>query len=77
MLWLDYPTASAGDSILEIRAASPARFLLVAGQPIREPVVGCGPFVMNTAEEIRQAYRDYQAGTFGGPTPAMLELAGH
>lgn len=76
MLWLDYPTASVGDSTLQVRAESPARFLLITGQPIREPVVAYGPFVMNTAEEIRQAYRDYQAGKFGGPTPALLELAG-
>jgi len=40
-----------------------ARFILLAGKPIGEPVVQYGPFVMNTREEIDQAIRDYQDGT--------------
>ena len=52
----------AGD--IEI-AAGPdgAKFLLLTGQPIGEPVARMGPFVMTTEQEIRQAVRDYQAGT--------------
>jgi redox-sensitive bicupin YhaK (pirin superfamily) len=41
-----------------------ARVLVVAGKPLREPVVQHGPFVMNTAEEIKQAIRDLQTGRF-------------
>ncbi len=40
------------------------RFILVAGKPIREPIVQHGPFVMNTVDEIRQAIVDYQMGKF-------------
>ncbi|HED16667.1 MAG TPA: pirin family protein [Gammaproteobacteria bacterium] len=41
-----------------------ARFVLVSGKPINEPVVQYGPFVMNTREEIDQAMRDYQENNF-------------
>ena len=41
-----------------------ARFILVAGKPLNEPVVKYGPFVMNTQDEIRQAVVDYQSGKF-------------
>lgn len=53
-----------GDGV-EIQALEDSRFLLVAGRPIGEPVVRHGPFVMNTQEEIEQAYQDYSNGLFG------------
>lgn len=47
---------------LHARADVPARFLFVGGLPLNEPIARYGPFVMNTADEIRQAITDYQAG---------------
>jgi redox-sensitive bicupin YhaK (pirin superfamily) len=74
VLWIDYPHSTPGESSLEIVGETPSRFLVVTGTPIRERVVAYGPFVMNTEEEIRQAYRDFHSGQFGGPTPAALVL---
>ncbi len=50
---------------IRLEATTAARILVLTGEPIGEPVVGQGPFVMNTHEEIRQAVRDYQAGRMG------------
>ncbi len=58
-LLADYPV------IIE-SGAEPSSLLLLQGKPINEPVVQHGPFVMNTAEEIRQAFADYRATQFGG-----------
>lgn len=44
-----------------------ARFLLVAGKPLHEPIARHGPFVMNTQEEIRQTLKELRAGTFPSP----------
>lgn len=51
-----------GDSVTVSAEGAAARFVLLAAQPIGEPVVQYGPFVMNTREEIEQAIRDYQNG---------------
>ncbi len=48
-----------------IEAAEPARVILVAGQPLNEPIAQYGPFVMNTQAEIHQAMADYRAGRLG------------
>ena len=48
---------------LTVTAQQDARFLVLAAQPLNEPVVQYGPFVMNTREEIEQAILDYQTGT--------------
>jgi quercetin 2,3-dioxygenase len=48
-----------------IEALEPTRLLVLNGQPLDEPVVGYGPFVMNTDAEIRQAFADYQSARMG------------
>jgi redox-sensitive bicupin YhaK (pirin superfamily) len=58
----------AGDRVrLAVPAAATkgARLLLLAGQPLREPVARYGPFVMNTEAEIRKAMSDYRSGRLG------------
>jgi redox-sensitive bicupin YhaK (pirin superfamily) len=50
---------------LRIVSAENATALLLQGEPINEPIMGSGPFVMNTAEEIRQAVADYRNGKMG------------
>jgi redox-sensitive bicupin YhaK (pirin superfamily) len=52
-----------GDAV-RIEATRDARFLLIAGRPIREPVAWAGPFVMNTRGELEQAFDDYRSGRF-------------
>ncbi|KAM3327427.1 pirin-like protein isoform X1 [Capsicum chacoense] len=47
------------------KSSKPLRFVLIGGQPINEPVVQYGPFVMNTKTEVMQAYQDYQLGKNG------------
>jgi redox-sensitive bicupin YhaK (pirin superfamily) len=42
-----------------------AEVLVLGGEPIAEPVVGHGPFVMNTEQEIAQAFQDFRAGRMG------------
>jgi len=55
---------SAGSALEAATSETGARFLVIAGKPIREPIAKYGPFVMNTADEIRQAISDYQSGRF-------------
>lgn len=55
---------SAGDSLELAADAKPARVLVVAGKPLKEPVAKYGPFVMNTPEQIVQAIKDFQSGSF-------------
>ncbi|MDF1526596.1 MAG: pirin family protein [bacterium] len=53
-----------GDHIEITAGKSGLRFLLISGQPIREPVAWRGPIVMNTEEELHEAFREYRDGTF-------------
>ncbi|HDG1692702.1 TPA: pirin family protein [Kluyvera georgiana] len=50
---------------VNLHASSDAKVLVLAGEPINEPIVGYGPFVMNSQTEIAEAVRDFNSGRFG------------
>jgi redox-sensitive bicupin YhaK (pirin superfamily) len=54
----------AGSDGVRLQADQDSRLLLIAGRPLREPIVQYGPFVMNTKQEIYQAVTDFQSGQF-------------
>ena len=56
-----------GETVV-IEASEEARAILVAGTPLKEPIAAYGPFVMNTTEEIHQAFEDYRDGKFSVAT---------
>ena len=58
-----------GDEIAVHAGEEGIRFLLVSGQPLREPVAWYGPIVMNTQEQLRQAFEELERGTFLNPKP--------
>ncbi len=62
-----------GEDVL-IEANTDTTLLVLSGQPLDEPIVGYGPFVMNTEQEIRQAIEDFNSGRFGRIPPVE---AGH
>jgi len=53
-----------GEQIQVITQDDPVRFLLISGRPLNEPIAWYGPIVMNTEQELRQAFEDLQNGTF-------------
>lgn len=56
----------AGEQLSILSGTGGARLLILAGKPLREPVVQYGPFVMNSREEIEQALQDYRSGQLAG-----------
>lgn len=62
-LWLDR-TDTTGLATITITAETAMRVLIAAGEPLHEPVVAAGPFVMNTEAQIAEAYADFRAGRF-------------
>lgn len=59
------PVEAEASTLVSLRAGEAgARLILVAGRPLREPVARHGPFVMNTRQELMQAFVDYQEGRF-------------
>ena len=56
--------APAGDTVLVTTDKQPVRFLLVSGKPLNEPVAWYGPIVMNTKDELKTAFQEFEAGTF-------------
>ena len=50
--------------VIRVTASKSARFLLVSARPLNEPVARGGPFVMNTKEEVIQAFEDYRLNRF-------------
>lgn len=57
--------ARAGEEVVLKAGAAGAQVLVLAGEPLRDPIAAHGPFVMNTREELVEAFVDFQAGKFG------------
>ncbi|HEY8297291.1 MAG TPA: pirin family protein [Candidatus Baltobacteraceae bacterium] len=60
-------TFERGQADLHLSAETDSSLLILSGKPLDEPVVGYGPFVMNTHDEINQTIQDFNAGRFGRP----------
>ncbi len=73
--WSDPAPGAVGGLRITCRAGDrPVRVMCFSGQPLREPVVMGGPFVMNSRKEIEAAFRDFDAGRFGAvPRQARLK----
>jgi quercetin 2,3-dioxygenase len=62
-----FRSGARGESGSAVQVATdrkPVRFLLVSGKPLKEPVAWYGPIVMNTRDELRTAFEEFERGTF-------------
>ena len=57
--------ANDGKAEIQLEATTDAKFLVLTGKPLNEPIQGHGPFVMNSKDEIIQAFSDFNSGKFG------------
>lgn len=57
--------AQDGEAAIQLAAQQDCKFLILTGRPLNEPIQGYGPFVMNSKEEIIQAFEDFHRGKFG------------
>lgn len=57
--------ANDGEAEIQLEATTDAKFLVLTGKPLNEPIQGHGPFVMNSKDEIIQAFSDFNSGKFG------------
>lgn len=57
--------AQDGEAEIQLEALQDSKFLILTGRPLNEPIQGYGPFVMNTKDEIVQAFEDFHNGKFG------------
>ncbi|MFM8514106.1 MAG: pirin family protein [Bacteroidota bacterium] len=64
---LVYPRQAKGEGRvrMELQAKSGSKVLWMMGEPLNEPIAAYGPFVMNTREQIQEAFEDFQSGRFG------------
>jgi hypothetical protein len=61
----DFVLFKNAGSVVAVEATADAQLLVLSGEPLNEPIVQYGPFVMNTEREIVQAFADFRAGRFG------------
>ena len=61
--------ARDAEPTIQLQAQQETQFLILTGEPLNEPIQGHGPFVMNSKQEIIQAFEDFHSGKFGQIPP--------